>query len=127
MDESKTKSSFSSMWEQQKEIIDLLVKKRGYPEYPLDMTQKASQKLVKDFAFEAMGEMFEAIQHLKNSKPHRMKDVPDLERGNFVEEISDSLHYIFEVCIYAGISKEELHNAYMQKGEVVKERILKNE
>jgi dimeric dUTPase (all-alpha-NTP-PPase superfamily) len=112
------------MYEQQRSFMQLLQEERNFPEFPVDLSSKEGQKLLKKVAFEAMGELFEAIQHLKNSKDHRISAPSDVDRKKYVEELVDCLHYFFEVVIASGISKKELFFAYMEKGEVNVKRIL---
>jgi dimeric dUTPase (all-alpha-NTP-PPase superfamily) len=71
-----------------------------------------------------MGELWEANSLLKNSKDHRITDVNDFDRKKYVEECVDALHYFFEIMIASGITKQELVDAYLEKGEVNKRRIL---
>jgi len=111
------------MFEQQEAFMKLLQKHRGFPEFPMDLSKKASQKEIKKISFDAMGELFEAVQHLKNSKDHRATDVPELDREAYVEELVDCLHYFVEIAILSGISSEELFSAYIQKGDVNVNRI----
>ena len=46
-----------------------------YPEWPVDLTDKASQQVLRDTALKGVEEMFEALQHLKNWKPHKQTEV----------------------------------------------------
>ena len=47
----------------------------SYPEFPVDMKTKKSQQVCRDLALKGVEEMFEALQHLKNWKPHRKTDM----------------------------------------------------
>ena len=119
----KTEPSLTLMLEQQEYFMRLLQEKRGFPDFPVDLTVKKNQKFLKDIAYEAMGELFEAIQHLKNSKSHRATEVFQFDRAEYLEELVDSLHYFFEIVIASGISTEELFDAYMKKGQINVDRI----
>ena len=112
------------MIEQQRSFMNLLQEERGFPEFPVDLTSKEGQKFLKKIAFEAMGELFEAIQHLKAGKDHRISAPGDVDREKFIEELVDCLHYFFEVVIASGVTQRELFHSYMDKGEVNKKRIL---
>lgn len=111
-----SKDKFDAMWSQQSGFMRLLTEKRGFPEFPLDLSTKENQQFLKKIMHECMGELFEANQHLKNSKAHRATNVPDIERSEYVEELVDALHYFFEICIFSGVSSEEIFDAYIAKG-----------
>ena len=107
---------FELMMQQQEAFIRLLQQKRNFPNFPMDLTTKSAQKEVKKIAFEAMGELFEAVQHLKNSKDHRATEITELNTDEYKEEIVDCFHYILEIVILSGISSDELFEAFMKKG-----------
>lgn len=112
-----------AMWKDQEEFMELLREKRGFPSFPLDLSKKSDQKFIKNITHECMHELFEANQHLRNSKDHRATDVSDLDREAYIEELIDSLHYFFEIAILSGVSMDELFAAYMKKGEINRKRI----
>lgn len=111
------------MWEQQVAFMRLLQEKRGFPEFPTDISSKKGQQFLKDIRNHLMEELYEAGQHLKNAKSHRATDIPEVDREAYVEELVDALHLYFELVIASGVSLEELHEAYMKKGDVNFERI----
>ena len=111
-----SKDSLEEMWEQQKSFMRLLQEKRGFPAFPVDISSKNGQKLLEDISFHMMKELFEAGQHLKNSKSHRITEIKDVDQVAYLEELVDVLHLYFEVCIAAGISVEDLKAAYLEKG-----------
>lgn len=113
------------MFEQQREFMELLQKERGFPQFPVDLSTKDGQLLLKDIAHNAMDELFEAIQILKAAKHHRVSAPTDVDREKYVEELVDCLHYFIEVVIASGVSVEELFKAYVAKGEINRERILR--
>ena len=112
-----------SMWAQQVAFMRLLQQKRGFPEFPTDITSKKGQKFLKDIRNHIMEELFEAGQHLKNAKSHRATELPEVDREAYKEELVDALHLYFELVIASGISLDELVKAYMDKGEVNFDRI----
>lgn len=105
------------MWEQQASFVSLLQTKRGFPQVPVDISSKPGQKLLKDITHHVMDELFEAGQHLKNAKSHRATLVPEVDREAYKEELVDALHLFFELVMAAGISLDELVEAYLKKGE----------
>ncbi len=111
------------MWEQQEKFMALLQQKRGFTNFPVDMTTKSGQKLLKGITHECMHELFEANMILKNSKDHRATEVSEFDKDSYVEELVDALHYFFEIAILSGVSMEELYQAYMKKGEINNQRI----
>lgn len=113
---------FEQMMKQQEAFMELLKAKRGFPDFPVDLTSKAGQKFVKNISYECADELHEARQHLKN-KDHRETHIKEIDREAYVEEISDALHYFFEIVIASGISMDELFEAYMKKGAVNEDRI----
>lgn len=111
------------MWNQQYHFMKLLQEKRGFPEFPTDLTSKKGQQFLKDIRNHLMEELFEAGQHLKNAKSHRATEVPEVDREAYTEELVDVLHLYFELIIASGISLEELYAAYISKGAVNVSRI----
>ena len=90
------------------EIFDLresfmhLIKEKypdTYPEWPLNIAEKDSQVTLRETALKGVEEMFEALGHLKNWKPHRDTDIPDVNKDEFLEEIVDSFNYFFSLII----------------------------
>ncbi len=112
-----------AMWEQQERFMRLLQTKRGFPEFPTDLTTKKGQQFLKDIRNHLMEELFEAGQHLKNAKSHRATDIPEIDREAYKEELVDALHLYLELVIASGIGLEELVEAYLAKGEVNVKRI----
>jgi predicted house-cleaning noncanonical NTP pyrophosphatase (MazG superfamily) len=109
--------NWDAMWEQQERFMRLLQAERGFPSFPVDIEAKAGQRIIKEMAYECVQELIEAIQLLKNSKSHRLTDVPEINRAHYLEEIADVFHYLIEVAILSGLSREEVLNAYLTKGE----------
>lgn len=110
------------MFEQQRQFMDLLRERRNFPDFPVDLSSKNGQKFCKSIAYEMMGEIFEAIQELKNSKDHRETE-QGFDKQSLVTEFADALHYFNEILILMDVSPEELFDAYMKKGKVNEERI----
>jgi len=111
------------MWQQQCEFMYLLQVKRGFPQFPTDITSKKGQQFLKDIRNHLMEELFEAGQHLKNAKSHRATELPEVDREAYVEELVDALHLYLELVIASGVTVDELYEAYMKKGVVNFDRI----
>lgn len=112
------------MWQQQLEFMQLLQEKRNFPQFPTDITSKKGQQFLKDIRNHLMEELFEAGQHLKNSKSHRATELPEVDYEAYKEELVDALHLYFELVIASGVTLDELYDAYMKKGDVNFERIM---
>lgn len=95
----------------------------SYSSWPVDPTSKENQIHIRDMALRGVEEMFEALQHLKNSKPHRQTDMPDFDRDAFLEETVDAFNYFLSVLVLLGVSSGELHRAYEKKHVKIMDRI----
>jgi predicted house-cleaning noncanonical NTP pyrophosphatase (MazG superfamily) len=91
--------------------------------WPLDLSKKQSQQHVRDMALRGVEEMFEALQHLKNWKPHRKTEVKEFDREEFLEEIVDAFNYFLSILILTGFDDKDLMNAYRKKDEIINERL----
>jgi len=95
----------------------------SYPSWPLDLSNKSDQQFCRDMALRGVEEMFEALQHLKNWKPHRKTEMQDFDREEFLEEVVDAFNYFFSLIILTGFSSEDLHNAYIKKDKIIHDRL----
>jgi hypothetical protein len=111
------------MWDQQFAFMRLLQEKRGFPKFPIDITSKEGQRFLRSVTFDAIEELIEANQHLKNRKAHRITDLPEIDRAKYIIELCDTLHFFLEIVIASGISLDELYEAYMTKGLLNTKRI----
>ena len=93
------------------------------PDWPVDLTDKASQQHLRDTALKGVEEMFEALQHLKNWKPHRSTEVKDFNREEFLEEVVDAFNYFLSLLVLTGVSADELFDAYSKKDQVIHKRL----
>lgn len=121
-----TETSLHKMWDQQVEFMRLLQKKRNFPEFPVDLSSKKGQQFLNDIRNHLMEELFEAGQHLKNAKSHRVTELPQVDRDAYKEELADVLHLYFELLIASGITLDEIVETYMTKGEINVARINNN-
>ena len=107
---------------QQEAFMRLLKEKRGFPDFPVDLTSKAGQKFLKTISYECADELHEARQHLKQ-KEHRVTNMCSVQRDEYVEELCDALHFFFEIVIASGVTIDELFDKYIEKGEENTKRI----
>ena len=118
--------NLSEMFKLRKEFIEQISKDipGSYPQLPLDMSSKSSQQFCRDLALRGVEEMFEALQHLKNWKPHRMTDFNEgPDKDEFLEEIVDALNYFFSLLIASGFDEKDLFKAYNSKHKVIMKRL----
>jgi NTP pyrophosphatase (non-canonical NTP hydrolase) len=94
-----------------------------YPSWPIDLSNKASQQHLRDLALRGVEEMFEALQHLKNWKPHRDTELKEFDREEFLEEVVDAFNYFFSVLILVDVDAHELFTAYCKKDEKIHRRL----
>ncbi len=98
---------------------------KAQPELPIEISSKTGQQYCRDIALRGVEEMFEALQHLKNWKTHRLTDVPDFDRGEFLEEIVDAFNYFFALLIAVDCDEDEFFEAFLKKDKIIHDR-LKN-
>lgn len=113
------------MFSLRQEYIDAMKKTRpgSYPDLPLNLTSKESQQICRDLALRGVEEMFEALQHLKNWKPHKLTENKNFNRTEFLEEIVDALNYFFSLLIVVDCNHEQLFDAYKRKDKIIRQRL----
>ena len=97
----------------------------AYPEWPVDLSTKKAQITCRETALKGVEEMFEALQHLKNWKPHRETEIPEINREEFLEEIVDAFNYFFSLMILIGVDVNEFYEAFNLKDEIIRRRLEK--
>lgn len=115
---------FEDIFERQKRFMEELRTDDKLPEYPVDLTTKPGQRLIKETIFNMIEELAEASFTLKN-RMHRVTDVRVLDIAHYKEELGDAFAYLIEVCILSGFTPQEIYEEYKRKNAVVSER-LKN-
>ena len=99
-------------------------KPETYPPWPLEISSKESQQVLRETALKGIEEMFEALQHLKNWKPHRSTDIPEFDRESFLEEVVDAFNYFLSVLVLVGVTPEEFFESYKKKDKIIRKRLL---
>jgi NTP pyrophosphatase (non-canonical NTP hydrolase) len=122
-----TKDKLNDIFEKRELFMRLIRDKipETYPQWPVDLSQKQSQITCRETALKGVEEMFEALQHLKNWKPHRITDIPEIDREEFLEEIVDAFNYFFSLMILIGVDVNEFYDAFNKKDEIIKRRLEK--
>ena len=113
------------MFKLRTEFMDALNKEipGAHPNTPLDLSNKKDQQACRDIALRGVEEMFEALQHLKNWKPHKQTEVNEFNKEEFLEEVVDAFNYFFSLLILTGFDSEDLFNAYLKKDQVIHKRL----
>ena len=106
----------------QEQFMRMLVENDKLPEYPVDLTTKPGQRLVKECIFNLAEELFEASFTLKN-RMHKLSDDKEFDRAHYVEELGDAFAYFMEACLLSGISSQELFDEYRRKNLIVRQRL----
>lgn len=96
----------------------------GIPQWPVDPSDKGSQRFTRDTISKAQDELFEAKHHLKQAKEHRNVDTGEFDRSEFVEEMIDAFHFYLEAMILMGVTPAEFFRAYRDKNRVNHQRIV---
>jgi len=94
-----------------------------YPSWPVDLSTKTAQLTCRETALKGVEEMFEALGHLKNWKPHRQTEMPEIDREEFLEEIVDAFNYFFSLMILIGVDVEEFYSAFVKKDKIIRDRL----
>ena len=94
-----------------------------YPTWPVDLEKKEHQQALRDTALKGVEEMFEALGHLKNWKPHRNTNVSGFQRDEFLEEVVDAFNYFFSILVLLGVDSDELFSAYVKKDKIIHDRL----
>jgi dimeric dUTPase (all-alpha-NTP-PPase superfamily) len=89
----------------------------------VDLSSKEDQQICRDVALRGVEEMFEALQHLKNWKPHRQTEVSGFDRDKFLEEMVDAFNYFFSLLIMTGFDADDLFKEYLRKDEIIHKRL----
>jgi len=88
-----------------------------------DLSSKASQQVCRDLALRGVEEMFEALQHLKNWKPHKLTEEKVFNKEEFLEEIVDAFNYFLAMLIVVDCDEEQLFEAYKKKDKIIRKRL----
>ena len=95
------------------------------PEWPVDVTSKHSQQVLRETVLKGVEEMVEALGHLKNWKPHRETEITDFDHEEFLEEFVDGMNYFLSVLVLLGHNSDDLFRVYEKKDDIIHERLRK--
>lgn len=91
--------------------------------WPLDISKKSSQKVLRETALKGVEEMFEALGHLKNWKSHRVHEIPEVDKEEFLEEIIDAFNYFYSLMILSGFNEDDFYKAFIKKDQIIRDRL----
>jgi hypothetical protein len=113
-----------SMFEKREAFMHAITDKFGcYPPWPVDISVKSNQAAMRDIALKGVEEMFEALQHLKNWKDHKLNCDETFDRTEFLEEVVDAFNYFLALLVLVGVDANELFDAYLAKDEKIHNRL----
>lgn len=106
----------------QRSFMDMLVEHDRLPEYPVDLTTKPGQRMIKEMMLCLIEELMEASFTLKN-RQHKISDDRELDVAHYREELGDAFAYFMEICLLSGMSADDLYDEYSSKNIVVRQRL----
>ena len=115
-----------SMFQMRREFMTALSAHvpNAYPQLPIDLSSKKSQQHFRDLALRGVEEIFEALQHLKNTKPHRVTEINDpVDVEAFKEEMVDAFNFFFTLLILMDVDANDLYRTFVMKDEIIHQRI----
>ena len=122
-----SKCKLKDMFDLRKSFIQRIQIERpgSYPvPVPLEnLSEKRSQQVCRDLALRGVEEMFEALQHLKNWKPHKITEDKEFNKEEFLEEIVDVFNYFMALLIVVDVDEEKLFKAYLKKDKKIRKRL----
>jgi hypothetical protein len=91
------------IFRRQNELVVKYKDIEGLPNYPMVVHTRESQVVIKDFLWRITEELCEALELLDR------KDDPEIG-PLFIEELSDALHFMVELCILVGIDSNNIEH-----------------
>ena len=91
--------------------------------WPVDISMKESQRVIRDTVLKGVEEMFESLAHIRGWKPHRLTEISEFDRESFLEEYVDAFNYFLSALVMLGVTPEEFFDAYTKKDNVIHERL----
>lgn len=107
----KSGESLHSMMELQKGLMDYYIKIESLPNYPVDITKKTGQRVIKDMArraIEELSEMFEELNAANTAISQNNRDLAFEFQKQANEEIADFHHFFLELLIFMGFDEPDI-------------------
>lgn len=113
------------MFDLREKFMRCLAEKRPatLQEWPLDISKKESQQVVRDTVLKGVEEIFESLAEVRGWKPHRLTEISEFNREAFLEEYIDAFNYFISVLIMLNISAEEFFEVYKRKDKIIHDRL----
>ena len=92
-------------------------------EWPVDISKKESQQIVRDTVLKGVEEIFESLTHIRGWKPHRLTEISEFDRSSFLEEYVDAFNYFLSVLVMLGVTPDEFFHAYRSKDSIIHNRL----
>jgi len=115
------KDMLEDIFERQRVFMELLRENDVLPEYPVDLTTKPGQRLIRETMLNTIEELMEASFCLRN-KVHKLSDDRSVDLDHYKEELGDALAYFVEACIFSGFTPKEIYEEYCRKNQIVQDR-----
>ena len=106
-----TKEALSEIFQKQRDLIREYQKIEGLPSYPVDLSYKANQKLIRSFSDRIVEELAEAyLVHLQIFRSMSENDYHGIFEMvcKYNEELADALHFFVELLIYIGLDEGQI-------------------
>ena len=116
------KDKLRDIFLRQESFMEMLRDHDKLPEWPVDMTTKPGQRIIKEYIFNLVEEICEASFTLKN-RAHKVSDDREVDLDHYKEELGDALAFFVEICLLSGIGSDELYEEYCRKNQIVKNRL----
>ena len=115
----------NAMFELREKFMRDLAEKRPavLQRWPVDITKKESQQIVRDTVLKGVEEIFESLAEVRGWKPHRLTEISEFNREAFLEEYIDAFNYFLSVLVMLGVSPEEFFEAYKKKDKIIHDRL----
>lgn len=119
------KDSLKDMFELREEFMRAIteIKPPGYPEWPVDTSEKKSQQVIREISLKGVEEVFEALTLLRNWKSHKDNGSKEFDREHFIEEFVDAFNYFIAVLVLLGVDADEFIEAYRNKNKIIHDRL----
>lgn len=112
-----TSKTLTDMFQKQRLLMEKYIILEDLPPYPLDLSLRKNQKLLKSFAYRVIEELGEAYDHLAFaygaiSTNHGEEAQEAIILYN--EEIADATHFLLELMIFSGINEHDIYQWVMR-------------
>lgn len=107
----KPESTLRELFYAQKVLLQSYMEIEGLPKYPLDLSLKENQKIIKDFSDRFVEELAEAFQSVSDAyafaSVNQAKGAKELVIM-FNDELGDAWCFMLELLLYSGIDHSEV-------------------